>query len=156
MKGFTYVEFVAVCLLLVIIVTIALPKLSINLSNNRLGFTDQLRGVVLSAQKTAIATRRNVCVNVTASSITLKRAASAGTSQTCSIDLPDPMTGSNTFSLNLPVGLALQLTSTPLIFGAQGEPLTNSGVVSTTNNQLVLSGTQNLSITISQTTGHVY
>ena len=155
-KGFSYIELVTVGLLLAVVVTIALPKMSINLTNDRLGFADQVRGVVLSAQKTAIATRRNVCVNVTASSITLKRAASTGASQACSIDLPDPMTGGNSFSLNPPVGLVLQLSSGPLIFGAQGEPLTSSGVVKTTDTQLVLSGSQNISITIGQISGHVY
>jgi MSHA pilin protein MshC len=76
--GFTLVELVVVLVLLAIVSAVAVPSLSGTRAIDDVRFVHEVRDALRFAQRTAVAQRRNVCVNFTSSSVSLTIAAAAG------------------------------------------------------------------------------
>jgi MSHA pilin protein MshC len=144
-SGFTLIELSTIIVLVGIMSIVILPRLvDTKIFQNR-GFSDQLRASVEYARKSAIALRRNVCVNF-GSAITITYAATAGSSVTCSLSLINPSTGA-AFSLALPSGTTVSSTLSPVIFNALGEANGNATIS--------ISGSGSQGFTILGTTGYV-
>lgn len=154
--GFTLAELVAVMVVMGILAVFAVPRmLDLNQFSAR-GTRDFVGAALRYAQKSAIAMRRNVCVNVGATQLTLTHATAAGANQPCSAnELPNPGNGHaySDSSNALPSGAQVS-TPTSLIFDAQGRPLSAPGTPRTT--ALTISVTGNATpLTIEPETGVV-
>jgi MSHA pilin protein MshC len=104
-RGFTLVELAVVLVVVGILAVFVLPRFGGRLSYDTFGFYDQVGGALRFAQKAAIAERRAVCVAITATSLTLTRAAAAPPSVACGAALPIP--GGTTNVLTAPTGVSL-------------------------------------------------
>ncbi len=108
-SGFSLIELIAVLVITGILGGVALRFFTRQTFDTR-GYADQVSAMLRFAQKSAIAKRRNVCVNVSAGNLTLSFAAAAGAA--C-----DPVAANNTplaapdgtapFSKNAPNSVAL-------------------------------------------------
>ncbi|WP_168224850.1 GspH/FimT family pseudopilin [Rhodoferax aquaticus] len=92
--GFTLVELVMVMVLLGVLAVFAAPRLSNTNSFSARGFHDETLALLRYAQKTAIAQRRNVCVQLDDTGLSLRIFASNPAVGTCSAAavLPPPST----------------------------------------------------------------
>lgn len=120
-SGFTLIELVMIIVILSIVSVIVLPKFGDNSAFQARGFADQVLATLRYAQKSAIAQHQNVCVTLTATTLTLKMDNSA-----CSTDLNLPATQSNT--LTAPSGISLSTTAASLTFNALGQASTAATV----------------------------
>ncbi len=125
-RGFTMAELVIVMVLVGVLAAVALPRLfDLNQFSAR-GVHDFVVASLRYAQKSAVAMRRNVCVAISASQVTITFASTSGVDQTCAAAnaLINPGNGrafgdsSNALSTRAPVS-----TPVSLIFDAQGRPL---------------------------------
>ncbi len=154
--GFTLAELVIVLVLIGILAAVAVPRMLDMDQFSARGTRDFVGAALRYAQKSAIAMRRNVCVNVGASQLTVTYAAAAGANQACSAaELPNPgnnraySDSSNALPSRAPVS-----TPASLIFDAQGRPLSAPSVPRTT--PLTISVTGNATpLTIEPETGTV-
>jgi MSHA pilin protein MshC len=143
-SGFTLTELVMVMLVVAILSFVAIPKVYDHLTFDSRGFTDQVRAAIQYAQRTAVAQRRNVCVAITATTLTLTKAAVAGSTEACGPAVTNPATGS-AFVLSAPNGVSLSAAT--FSFDALGQvPATVT---------ITVSGDTNRSITVEQLTGYV-
>jgi MSHA pilin protein MshC len=128
-----------------VLTVVAIPKLAdISVFQSR-GFTDQVRSALQYAQKTAIAQRRDVCVDIVAGVLNLTRAPAPGAGAACSAGVIDPSTN-GAFVLTAPSGVTLSVVS--FRFDALGQP---SAAVAVT-----VQGDVARTITVEQITGHVH
>lgn len=111
--GFTVIELVMVILMLSILSVVVMSKFWDNSTFQARGFADQVLSTLRYAQKSAIAQHQNVCVNLTATAITLKIVGGLP----CTTDLNLPGTQSN--SLTAPSGITLN-PAMSLTFDALG------------------------------------
>ena len=77
-KGFTLIELVVIMILVGIMAVAALPRFADQSSFESRGFRDETLAMLRYAQKSAIAQRRTVCVNVASTGVTLTMVAAAG------------------------------------------------------------------------------
>ncbi|KXS32281.1 MAG: General secretion pathway protein H [Candidatus Gallionella acididurans] len=118
-RGFTLIELVMVIVIAGILAVVVAPRMfDANVFKSR-GFADQVQATLRYAQKAAIAQRRNVCVTLTASSITLMIATVPGTASSCTANLALPGGGSN--SIPSPAtGITMTYTSASFNFDGLG------------------------------------
>jgi MSHA pilin protein MshC len=146
--GFTLTELVVIIVLVGILAAVAVPRLADRSIFESRGFTDQLRSAIQYGQKIAIAQRRNVCVAVTSSAVTVTRAVSAGSAVSCTIPVLDPATGA-AYLLTAPSGVTLS-PATSFAFDALGQ---KSGAATEV---ITVAGDMSRSITVERITGYVH
>ncbi len=125
-RGFTLAELIIVLVLISILAAVAVPRLFDMDQFSARGTRDFVGASLRYAQKSAIAMRRNVCVSVAATQVTITYAGTSGVNQACAAGnaLVNPGNGlpygdsSNALPAKAPVA-----TPASLIFDAQGRPL---------------------------------
>lgn len=140
--GFTLAEIVMVLVIVSVLAVAAMPALFGRLTFDTRRFADQVRAAVQYAQKVAVAQRRNVCVTVTASSLSLTQGTSAGAA--CTAAVFDVSTGSD-FVLNTPGNVSLGAVT--ITFDALGQTASAATVTVT--------GDQSIPISVEAVTGYV-
>jgi MSHA pilin protein MshC len=141
--GFTMAELVIVLVVVGILATVAVPRMFDMDQFSARGTRDYVGAALRYAQKSAIAMRRNVCVTVAATQLTITYASAAGANQACNGAnlLVNPGNGqaysdpSNALPPRAPMA-----TTGSLIFDAQGRPLSSPGVPSTTARSFTVTG----------------
>lgn len=125
-RGFTLAELIIVLVLISILAAVAVPRMFDMEQFSARGTRDFVGASLRYAQKSAIAMRRNVCVSVAATQVTITYAGTNGVDQACGASnaLVNPGNGlpysdaSNALPAKAPVA-----TPASLIFDAQGRPL---------------------------------
>lgn len=102
--GFTLIELIMVIVIAGILALVAAPRFFNASAFKSQGFADQVQAALRYAQKEAIAQHRNVCVAMTATTITLTIASSSGAASACGPNLPFPAGGN---SISAPSGVTL-------------------------------------------------
>jgi MSHA pilin protein MshC len=147
--GFTIVELVAVMVITGIIAAIAAPRfIGVDAFDAR-GSYGTLVSALRYAQKTAIAQRRNIFVNVN----TTTRVVCLGYTNNCSSAVIDPSTQaaySKTLSNNVTIGAS----TSPIGFDGLGRPIPNTTATFTIQNTVV-PGESMRTITVEAETGYV-
>jgi MSHA pilin protein MshC len=164
--GFTLVELVIVLILSSVLAVYAVPRL-INTSDfYARGFHDQSLAYLRFAQKTAIAQRRTVCVDLSSNTIRLRVANTAG-SNTCASNLIGPDgridTADNIPRLTARAGISMSKvgaggTSVPPVsfnFDALGQPVDSSTGAAAAIQVLQVANVTK-SITIEAITGYIH
>ena len=118
-QGFTLIELIVVLMILGTVAGIAGPRFFARQQFDAFGLAEDVRAALRYAQKSAIAKRRTVCVNIAANTLTLTYATHyAGA---CDRALVDPADGAATsYTRAAPSGLSL--TSAVFSFDSQGRP----------------------------------
>ena len=125
-RGFTLAELIIVLVLISILAAVAVPRMFDMEQFSARGTRDFVGASLRYAQKSAIAMRRNVCVQVAATQLRITYAGTSGVNQACPAGntLVNPGNGlpysdsSNALPAKAPVA-----TPASLIFDAQGRPL---------------------------------
>lgn len=147
--GFTIIELVVTLVVVGVLAVVVLPRFADRRAFDTRGFADQTRAAIELARKAAVAQRRNVCVAVAATSVTLTQATAPGPAAACTTPLTDPASG-NALVLAAPAGISLA-ASAGLTFGALGEPLGAAAAVTVT-----VSGDGTHTLTVERGSGHVH
>ena len=147
--GFTLLELITIIVIVGILALTVLPRLGTSGSFDSRGFYDKATAVVRTAQKTAVAWRRNVFVCVSGTQVT------AGTTNTCATPLTNP-TGGNLTQL-APSGVTLNTVT--FGFDGLGRPVNSAGVLmavaTTITFTSTIAGDPARTITVAAETGHV-
>jgi MSHA pilin protein MshC len=120
-SGFTLLELVVTLMIIGVLAVAVLPRFAERSAFDRLGFYDQTLSVLRYAQKTAIAQRRNVCVDFTSTTVTLKIASTAGSAVACTIDLAGPTRNSPPAGINFTNAGGVAAIPANFVFNALGE-----------------------------------
>jgi MSHA pilin protein MshC len=155
--GFTLIEIIVTLLVVAILAFAALPRLlSIQTFDNR-GFLDETVAALRYAQKVAIASRRNVCINFSLNSLTLNIASAAGSTAACDTALKSPM-GDAAFQIprsgHRPTDAVFQSVNPTFHFDALGRPRTSPDNPVARQTIQIVGVTQ--TIKIESETGYVY
>lgn len=154
-RGFTLIELVMVMVILGVLAAVAAPRI-FNISGfNARGFHDQTLAYLHFAQKSAVAQRRTVCVNFTATSLTLTMASAADTAN-CGVaaSLVGP-SGESPVVLTAPgVSFSAQ-PGAAFGFDGLGQPIATDGTALTSSLVFQVGGAV-ASITVEPYTGYVH
>lgn len=148
-KGFTIVELIAVIVIVGILASVSAPKFIGNDAFAARGAYSTLLSSLRLAQKTAIAQRTTVYVNLN----TTTRAICLGYNSDCSTPVIDPATNA-AFNKTLPNSVNLATTLTPIAFTGSGKENTNNVVTLSVQNNVVSEPAR--TITIEADTGYVH
>ncbi len=155
--GFTLAELVIVMVVIGILAVVAVPRMFDMDQFSARGTRDFVGAALRYAQKSAIAMRRNVCVTVGATQLTITYASAAGADQSCAAGNAVLNPGNNvaySHADNALPSRAPVSTPTSLIFDALGRPLSAPSSPRTT--ALTISVTGNATpLTIEPETGTV-
>ena len=155
--GFTLAELVVVMVVTGILAVVAVPRMLDMDQFSARGTRDFVGAALRYAQKSAIAMRRNVCVTVGATQLTVTYAGSAGADQSCAAGNAVLNPGNNlaySHADNALPSKAPVSTPTSVIFDALGRPLSAPSTPRTT--ALTISVTGNATpLTIEPETGIV-
>ncbi len=147
-SGFTVVELVVVLVITAVLAAVAVPRFFVSQQFYDRGFYDQALAITRYAQKSAIAVRRNVCVNIALPSINLTYASAAGSTSACDTNLPSPVGDTAPFTVTAKTGTTLSSSSTPIIFTALGS-VSSAGATTTIT-------VSSRTITVESNTGYVH
>ena len=124
-QGFTLTELVVSIVVAGILAASVVPRFTGENGFEGRGFRDETAAALRYAQKSAIASRRLVCVAFTASAVSARVASAAGAADcTAGSALVGP--GGNTLSVSATGGATFSPTPAALTFNAAGQP--NAGV----------------------------
>lgn len=154
-SGFTLIELVLVIIVLSILAAVALAKFTGRSAFDARGYADRVTGIVQFAQKTAIAQRRNVCVNVAGGVVSVQKAATANPGVACTINLVDPATGA-AFSAAAPSAVTITASISPIIFDALGQSVNAAGAPLGADATVTVASTDlSVTVTVEKVTGYV-
>ncbi len=148
--GFTLVELIVVMMIIGILAVVTIPRLVDTQTFHSRGFYDETLAALRYAQKAAIAQRRNVCVALTATTVTLTIANAAGGAVACNTPLAGP-TGVTPFVITARPGVTFSGTLSNFSLNALGKPNPDAAV----SLNIVGDGTTR-TIIVEQETGYVH
>lgn len=147
-QGFSLVELILVIVIAGILAAVAVPRLVGSNAFDTRGFTDQLAATVRFAQKLAIAQRRDVFIQLTASDATLCYLST--TPCPAASRAPGPG-GDKPYTISTPRGVAIASPVAVLTFDAGGRPV---GLTAQLDIQVNGSGTHH--VRVESETGYVH
>lgn len=142
-RGFTMVELVVTLIIVGILAAAAAPRFFDRRSYEARNFLDQTASLLRYAQKAAIAQRRTVCVQFTATAASLRIRALPNTGP-CDTDLAGPVGGAP-YTVTAPGQASYAAFPAALSFDALGRP--NAGAV--------IGVTDGATLTVEADTGYV-
>ena len=145
-SGFTLVELIVTMLIIGIISIVALPRLGSNPEFDNRTFHDEVIAALQYGHKKAIASRRNVCVAFTATTVTLTSASAYGDSAACNQNLTS-LSGATPYVITARAQASFSAVPSDLRFDAQGRPSNGTQTLQVKNYPS--------NITIWQETGYV-
>jgi MSHA pilin protein MshC len=154
-RGFTLGELVIVLVITGILAAVAIPRLFDKSGFAARGARDYVASALRFAQKSAVAMRRNVCVTVGTTAVTMTYATAAGSSAACSAAVTNPATGLPYSSTVYEQGATVSGTLS-LAFDSLGRPMSGGAppVLLTSSQSVSVSGYPT-AITIEPETGYV-
>lgn len=152
-KGFTLIELIMVMVIIGVLAIAAIPRFADRQTFEARGFHDQTLAMLRFAQKTAVAQRADVFVNVNGATSTLCLTYIADINCTNSTPLQIVLNPADQqkFSKTAATGITIAASASPFSFSALGKPDTDEAVaVSITGDGVTRS------ITVERETGYVH
>ena len=157
-RGFTLTELTIVLVLVGVLAVVALPKLTNTHEFAARGALDFVASALRYAQKSAMAMRRNVCVDIAGSVVAATYASNAGASQACSAGnlLMQPGNGLafSDAANALPDGSTVSAAAS-VVFDGEGRPLSAPGVARAAPLSITVNGYA-LPIVVEPETGYIH
>jgi MSHA pilin protein MshC len=155
-RGFTLAELIIVMVLTGVLAAVAIPRMVDKSGFAARGARDFVASSLRYAQKSAIAMRRNVCVNVGTGSLSVTHASAAGSTQACAAGntVPNPATGV-AFDAKPYAEGATVAAAASVVFDALGRPMSAALVPLSTAQTITVNGYAT-AVTIEPDTGYVH
>ncbi|MGS0743395.1 pilus assembly FimT family protein [Glaciimonas sp. GG7] len=150
-NGFTLIELVMVLVITGVLAVVAIPRMIDRKVFDMRGFYDQTMAMLHYAQKTAIAQRTHVFVNIVGNTLCLTYVADITCSDANPLDIVLNPGDGQKFSRTAATGITLSTTASSFYFSALGKPSPDAQV------QLTISGDGiTRIITVERETGYVH